>query len=179
MSRIGRMPITIPQGVEINTSNSVITVKGPKGTLSQNISKDIELENKDGSIILSRKSENKDIRAKHGLYRALINNMVTGVTAGFQKNLIINGVGFKAQMQGEKLVMNIGFSHPVEFVAPKGITLECASATEVVVKGIDKHLVGQVAADIRAKRIVEPYHSYGIRYKDEVVKTKEGKTAGK
>ena len=179
MSRIGRMPVAIPQGVEIKIENHVITVKGPKGTLSQKFGKDIEVKVENNEVILTRASEQNDIRAQHGLYRALINNMVTGVTKGFEKALVINGVGYKAQMQGKKLVLNIGYSHPIEIDPPEGITLECPSLTEVVVKGFDKTVVGQVAANIRAKRVVEPYHGYGIRYKDETVVIKEGKTAGK
>jgi len=179
MSRIGKMPIALPAGVELKNENNIITVKGPKGTLTQQISSDITVANENGTLTLTRGNDKKDVRAKHGLYRALINNMVVGVTNGFQKNLIINGVGYKSSVSGNKLVLNIGYSHPVEFFAPEGITIECVTPTEVVVKGIDKHLVGQVAADIRSKREVEPYHSYGIRYKTEVVKTKEGKAAGK
>lgn len=179
MSRIGRMPIAIPQGVEVKAENGLVSVKGPKGTLTQQVGKDISINIENNEIILTRASEQKDVRAQHGLYRALINNMVVGVTKGFEKALIVNGVGYKAQMQGKKLVLNIGYSHPVEIDPPEGITIECPSLTEVVVKGYDKTVVGQVAANIRAKREVEPYHSYGIRYKDEVVIVKEGKTAGK
>ena len=180
MSRIGRMPIVLPEGVEVKVENGLVTVKGPKGKLSQQIgNKDISVAVENNTIVLSRANDKKDARAQHGLYRALINNMVVGVTKGFEKALIVNGVGYKAQVQGKKLILNIGYSHPVEIEAPEGITIECPQLTEVVVKGIDKTLVGQVAANIRAKREVEPYHSYGIRYKDEVVITKEGKTAGK
>ncbi|MBR2029455.1 MAG: 50S ribosomal protein L6 [Clostridia bacterium] len=180
MSRIGRMPIVLPEGVEVKVENGLVTVKGPKGQLSQQIgNKDISVAVENNTVVLSRANDKKDARAQHGLYRALINNMVVGVTKGFEKALIVNGVGYKAQVQGKKLILNIGYSHPVEIEAPEGITIECPQLTEVVVKGIDKTLVGQVAANIRAKREVEPYHSYGIRYKDEVVITKEGKTAGK
>ena len=180
MSRIGRMPIVLPEGVEVKVENGLVTVKGPKGQLSQQIgNKDISVVVENNTIVLSRANDKKEARAQHGLYRALINNMVVGVTKGFEKALIVNGVGYKAQVQGKKLILNIGYSHPVEIEAPEGITIECPQLTEVVVKGIDKTLVGQVAANIRAKREVEPYHSYGIRYKDEVVITKEGKTAGK
>ena len=179
MSRIGRMPITVPAGVEFKNENNVVTVKGPKGTLTCAICSDITVENENGTLKLARSSEKKVVKAKHGLYRALINNMVVGVTDGFQKSLIVNGVGYKSAVQGNKLVLNIGYSHPVEFFAPEGITIECTTPTEIVIKGIDKHLVGQVAADIRSKREVEPYHAYGIRYKDEVVLRKEGKAAGK
>ena len=179
MSRIGRMPIALPEGVEVKVENGIVSVKGPKGQLSQQIGKEISVNIENNVIVLSRANDKKEVRAQHGLYRALINNMVIGVTKGFEKALIVNGVGYKAQVQGNKLILNIGYSHPIEIEAPEGITIECPQLTEVVVKGIDKTLVGQVAANIRAKREVEPYHSYGIRYKDEVVITKEGKTAGK
>ncbi len=179
MSRIGRMPIVLPEGVEVKVENGLVSVKGPKGQLSQQIGKEISVNIEGNTVVLTRANDKKDVRAQHGLYRALINNMVIGVTKGFEKALIVNGVGYKAQVQGKKLILNIGYSHPIEIEAPEGITIECPQLTEVVVKGIDKTLVGQVAANIRAKREVEPYHSYGIRYKDEVVITKEGKTAGK
>lgn len=179
MSRIGRMPIVLPEGVEVKVENGLVSVKGPKGQLSQQIGKEISVNIEGNTVVLTRANDKKEIRAQHGLYRALINNMVIGVTKGFEKALIVNGVGYKAQVQGKKLILNIGYSHPIEIEAPEGITIECPQLTEVVVKGIDKTLVGQVAANIRAKREVEPYHSYGIRYKDEVVITKEGKTAGK
>lgn len=179
MSRIGRMPIVLPEGVEVKVENGLVSVKGPKGQLSQQIGKEISVNIEGNTVVLTRANDKKEVRAQHGLYRALINNMVIGVTKGFEKALIVNGVGYKAQVQGKKLILNIGYSHPIEIEAPEGITIECPQLTEVVVKGIDKTLVGQVAANIRAKREVEPYHSYGIRYKDEVVITKEGKTAGK
>ena len=179
MSRIGRMPIVLPEGVEVKVENGLVSVKGPKGQLSQQIGKEISVNVENNTVVLTRANDKKEVRAQHGLYRALINNMVIGVTKGFEKALIVNGVGYKAQVQGKKLILNIGYSHPIEIEAPEGITIECPQLTEVVVKGINKTLVGQVAANIRAKREVEPYHSYGIRYKDEVVITKEGKTAGK
>ncbi len=177
MSRIGRMPITIPAGVDVKIDGNVITVKGPKGTLTRTIENNkIEL-NLEGNVLhVTRKGESGDIRAQHGLYRALINNMVNGVTKEFEKSLVINGVGYKANVDGKKLVLNIGYSHPVEVLPPEGITFSCPTATEIVVKGIDKELVGQTAANIRAKRVVEPYHAYGVRYKDETVTMKEGKT---
>lgn len=179
MSRIGRMPISVPAGVEISVQDNLVTVKGPKGTLSQQVGKDITVKVENNEITLTRANDQKEVRAQHGLYRALLHNMVEGVTKGFSKSLIINGVGYKAQMQGKKLVLNIGYSHPIEFDPPEGITIKCPSLNEVVVEGFDKTVVGQVAANIRAKRVVEPYHAYGIRYKDEVVVMKEGKTAGK
>ncbi len=179
MSRIGRMPISVPAGVEISVQDNLVTVKGPKGTLSQQVGKEITVKIENNEIVLTRANDQKEVRAQHGLYRALLHNMVEGVTKGFSKSLIINGVGYKAQMQGKKLVLNIGYSHPIEFDPPEGISIKCPSLNEVVVEGFDKTVVGQVAANIRAKRVVEPYHAYGIRYKDEVVVMKEGKTAGK
>ena len=179
MSRIGRAPITIPSGVEVKIDGSVVSVKGPKGQLSQDIGKSIKCEMNDGKLVFTRPDDMKENSAKHGLYRALVNNMVIGVTAGFKRELVINGVGYKAAVNGNKLVLNIGYSHPIEMEAPKGITFECPSITEIVVKGIDKNLVGQTAANIKAKREVEPYHGYGVRYIVDVVFLKEGKKDGK
>lgn len=179
MSRIGRAPIHIPAGVQVALKENILTVKGPKGELSRDIGKDITHKLENNTLTFSRSSDDKEMRAKHGLYRALVNNMVVGVTQGFSKALIINGIGYKAQVTGSKLVLNIGFSHPVEIVAPEGIKFECPTITEIIVSGIDKEKVGQVAADIKAKRVVEPYHSYGVRYKTDIVVIKEGKKAGK
>ena len=180
MSRIGREPITIPAGVTVEANNGVMTVKGPKGTLTQEYDAaviTVTVEN--GVAKLTRANDQGPVRAKHGLYRALLQNMVTGVTNGFEKRLIVNGVGWKVNMQGEKLVLNVGFSHPIEYTALDGVKLACASQTEIVVSGINKVDVGQVAASLRAIRKPEPYHGYGIRYSDEVIERKEGKTAGK
>lgn len=179
MSRIGRAPIAIPSGVDVKLEGTVVTVKGPKGTLSQDIGTDISCKVENGHIVFSRESDQKEIRSKHGLYRALVNNMVKGVTHGFTRSLIIFGIGYKAQVNGNKLVLNIGFSHPVEMTAPQGIAFACPSQTEITVSGIDKELVGQVAANIKAKRSIEPYHGYGVRYKEDPVILKEGKKAGK
>lgn len=179
MSRIGREPITIPAGVEAKLNGTVMTVKGPKGVLSRDIGKDINCQIDGKEIRFTRPNDDKEIRSKHGLYRALVNNMVKGVTEGFAKSLVINGVGYKCSATGSKLILNIGYSHPIEMVAPEGITFECPSATEIVVKGIDKELVGQTAANVKATREVEPYHGYGVRYKTDVVILKEGKKAGK
>ena len=179
MSRIGREPITIPAGVEVKLDGTIITVKGPKGTLTRDIGSDIKCDIQGNVIQFTRDSEQKEIRSKHGLYRALVNNMVKGVTEGFAKSLIINGVGYKCSTTGNKLTLNIGYSPPIEMEAPAGITFECPAATEIVVKGIDKELVGQTAANIKATREVEPYHGYGVRYKADVVVLKEGKKAGK
>ena len=179
MSRIGRAPITVPAGVTIDNTNNLITVKGPLGTLTQQVDSSIIVKIDGNVLTVERHSDDKDHRALHGLYRALINNMVTGVTKGFEKHLIVAGVGYKVTATDTKLTMNIGFSHPVEFTAPAGITFAMAAPLEIVVKGIDRQLVGQVAATIKAIKPVEPYHGYGIHYKDEVVVRKEGKTAGK
>jgi len=179
MSRIGRQPIAVPAGVTISFEGDVIVVKGPLGSLKQHIDKNIKVNVDKNIITLERNSEIADVKAKHGLYKALIANMVQGVTKGYQKSLIVNGVGYKAQKQGTKLMLNIGFSHVVEYEAPAGITVECPTITEVTVKGISKEDVGQAAANIRALKIPDPYHLYGIRYKDEIIQKKEGKTAGK
>lgn len=179
MSRIGRAPIEIPANVTFECKDNVVTVKGPMGTLSQPVDSKITVKSENGKILVERHSEAKEHRALHGLYRALIANMVKGVTTGFEKHLLVNGVGYRCSVQGNKLVMNIGFSHPVEYEAPEGIKLEMAGPLEIVVKGIDKQKVGQIAATIRDFKKVEPYHGYGIQYKDEVVIRKVGKAAGK
>ncbi len=179
MSRIGKEPVAIPAGVTVEVKEKEFIVKGPLGTLVQDYDPAITITVDNGVATLTRKSNLGPIRAKHGLYRALLFNMVTGVTKGFEKVLVVNGVGWKVAMQGNKLVMNVGYSHPVEMEAPAGITLACPSQTEISVKGMDKVAVGQIAANIRAIRVPEPYHAYGIRYKDEVIVRKEGKTAGK
>ena len=180
MSRIGREPVAIPAGVTVDVKDGVMTVKGPKGTLTQSFDASVITVNVEAGVVkLTRANDQGPVRAKHGLYRALLHNMVTGVTNGFEKRLIVNGVGWKVNMNGEKLVLNVGFSHPVEFTALPGVKLACASQTEIVVSGINKVDVGQVAASIRDIRKPEPYHGYGIRYNDEVIEHKEGKTAGK
>lgn len=178
MSRIGRNPITLPEGVKAVVEGNKITVTGPLGTLSQNFdSVNVNIEN--NVITLIRSSEENDVKAKHGLYRALIANMVTGVKEGFVKNLQIKGVGYKASKSGNKLMLNLGFSHPIEVVEPEGIKIECPTANDIKISGIDKQKVGQVALNIRDLRPVEPYHGYGVRYENEVVILKQGKAAGK
>lgn len=181
MSRIGRAPIEIPAGVNVEIDNGTVTVSGTLGKLEQAVDKLISIEKTveagKNYLVLTRANDEADARAKHGLYRALVQNMVTGVSKGYSKTLIIKGVGYKASVSGDKLTLNIGFSHPIEFVAPTGIKVEVVSPTEVKVSGFDKVQVGQVAANIRAFKPVEPYHLYGIRYSDEVVVKKEGKKA--
>lgn len=180
MSRIGRMPIEIPAGVKVEVKGSAVTVSGPKGTLTQEIaSNKIQVNVEGAQVHVTRADDKKESRALHGLYRQLVHNMVTGVVTPFSRTLIIQGVGYKAAVAGNKLTLNVGYSHPVEFTAPEGITITCPDITTVVVSGIDKELVGQTAATIRSKRPVEPYHSYGLHYSDEVLVKKEGKTAGK
>ena len=179
MSRIGKMPIALPAGVVVEFANGTVTVKGPKGTLSRPVVGNIGIETEGTNLVVKALDNANDTNAKHGLYRALLQGMVTGVTEGFVRVLEIKGVGWKAAVQGNKLVLNVGFSHPVEVVAPEGITFACPTLTEVTVSGINKEVVGQVAANIRAIRLPEPYHGYGIRYKGEVIERKEGKTSGK
>lgn len=177
MSRIGKLPISIPGGVTITVGDdNTVFVKGPKGELSEKISPKMELSVEDGVLTVKRPNDLKENRALHGLSRTLINNMVVGVTTGYSKTLEIVGVGYRAQKQGNKLVLNLGYSHPVEFVEPNGITFDVPTPNKVVVSGINKQQVGQMAADIRIKRAPEPYKGKGIRYEGEYVRRKEGKT---
>ena len=176
MSRIGRKPVVVPAGVEVIVNGNVVTVKGPKGQLEQEISKNLTVEVKEGEVVVTRPSDNREDRSQHGLARTLINNMIIGVTQGFEKKMQLIGVGYKAEKKGKTLVMNLGYSHPVEMVDPEGITTEVPSATEVIVKGADKALVGNYAANIRAWRKPEPYKGKGIKYVDEVIRRKEGMT---
>ena len=178
MSRIGNALITIPAGVTIDTANNTLTVKGPKGTLTQVYDPIITPVIEGNVIKFTRANDLGPTKAKHGLYRALCANMVKGVTEGFKKSLIVNGVGWKVAKQGKKIVMNVGFSHPVDVEEIDGIVLDCPSVTEITVSGIDKEKVGQFAAMIRGVREPEPYHGYGIRYSDEVIERKVGKAAG-
>jgi len=174
------MQIPVPAGVTVAVDGQTVTVKGPKGSLSQAIaSRSITVEQSNGFVSVNRANDSKEAKSMHGLYRMLVANMVAGVVTPFVKTIVIKGVGYKASVANNKLVMNIGFSHPVEFVAPEGITLACPDLNTVTVTGISKELVGQVAATIRGKKPVEPYHNYGLRYSTEVVVKKEGKTSGK
>ncbi len=179
MSRVGRKPISLPKDVEFKMEGNVVTIKGARGSLTQEIPVDITIEQEDGQLILSRPSDNKQHRAFHGLSRALVANMVEGVTNGFEKKLELVGVGYRAQMQGSKLVINIGFSHPVEIDAPAGIEFEVPAATKITVRGIDKQLVGNTAAHIRAIRKPEPYKGKGIKYENETIRRKAGKSGAK
>ncbi|WP_219834322.1 50S ribosomal protein L6 [Paenibacillus sp. R14(2021)] len=178
MSRIGRKPIQVPAGVNIDLDNSFITVKGPKGTLSRGIHKDMKVVVADSVITIERPSDNKLHRSLHGTTRSVIANMVSGVTEGFAKNLELVGVGYRANKTGEKIVLNVGYSHPVEITPESGIEFEVPSNTKIIVKGIDKELVGATAAKIRSVREPEPYKGKGIKYEGERILRKEGK-AGK
>ena len=177
MSRIGKLPVTVPAGVEINVSDAnLVTVKGPKGTLSEQISQKIKVDVADGQVKLSPVDDSRESNAQHGLARSLVNNMVKGVSEGYEIKLTMIGVGYKAEKKGDTLVMQLGYSHPVEMKDPEGITTEVTSPTDIVVKGASKELVGNYAANIRKWRKPEPYKGKGIRYVDEHVRRKEGKT---
>ena len=180
MSRIGIKPVDIPANVEISIDkNNYAVVKGPKGKVEQQLPKAIKVEVEGSVINVSRPNDEKENRSLHGLTRTLVNNMVVGVTHGFEKSLEIVGVGYRAQLKGKKLVLHVGYSHPVEIESIEGITFETPSATKIVVKGIDKELVGYVAANIRSWRKPEPYKGKGIKYEDEIIRRKEGKTGKK
>ncbi|MBQ7797628.1 MAG: 50S ribosomal protein L6 [Clostridia bacterium] len=179
MSRIGKLPITIPAGVTVSVdAENVVTVSSNKGTLTQKVSKLIKVNVENNQVTVEKLAETNEANAMHGLYRTLINNMIIGVTQGFKKSLTVNGVGFKVAKQGNKLVMNLGLSHPVEVVEEDGVKLS-NNNNEIIVEGISKERVGAVDSKIRAIRPVEPYHGYGIRYTDEKVSLKEGKSSGK
>ena len=176
MSRIGNKPVVIPTGVTIDLKDNTVTVKGPKGELSYTFNQNITLVQNEGEVVFTRPDDSKENKTIHGTTRAVFNNMVVGVTEGFQKELELIGVGYRAQLQGKKLVLNVGYSHPVEFTPEEGIEIEVPSNTKVIVKGYDKQKVGELAANIRGVRPPEPYKGKGIRYVDEFVRRKEGKT---
>jgi len=179
MSRIGKLPIAIPAGVDIKLEGATISVKGPKGALTRSLHKDMAIRIEDGQVVVSRPSDQKEHRALHGLTRVLVHNMVEGVTKGYQKSLDLVGVGYRAAKQGNKLVLTVGYSHPVEFETEKDMEIEVPSPNRIIVKGIDKEKVGMLAANIRAVREPEPYKGKGIKYTDEVIRRKAGKTGAK
>ncbi|MCI8565658.1 MAG: 50S ribosomal protein L6 [Lachnospiraceae bacterium] len=180
MSRIGRMPIAIPAGVTVEIAeNNQVTVKGPKGTLTRVLPKEMEIKKEGEEVLVSRPNDLKRMKSLHGLTRTLIHNMVVGVTEGYQKVLEINGVGYRAAKQGKTLTLSLGYSHPVEMTDPEGIETTVENQTKIIVKGIDKEKVGQFAAEIRSKRGPEPYKGKGIKYADEVIRRKVGKTGKK
>ena len=176
MSRIGNKPITVPEGVEVTLNENVITVKGPKGTLVKELHKNINVALEGNVINVTRPNDEPFNRSLHGLTRTLINNMIVGVKDEYKRELQINGVGYRAQKQGNKLVLNLGYSHPVEMEEPEGITFDVPNANQIIVRGIDKEVVGQTAAVIRTKRPPEVYRGKGIKYAEEVIRRKEGKT---
>ena len=177
MSRIGKRPITVPDGVEVTIAPELVTVKGPKGELSERVNRDMEITREEGEVVVKRPSDRGDHRAMHGLTRTLIANMVQGVTEGYEKRLEIQGVGYRAALKGKDLELAVGYSHPVEIPAPEGIEFEVPQPTNVIVRGISKQAVGQVAAVIRKQRPPEPYKGKGIRYEGEYVARKVGKRA--
>ena len=180
MSRIGKMPITVPAGVEINVAEgNVVTVKGPKGTLTRAFHPNMSINVEGAVATVTRPNDEKANKSLHGLSRTLLNNMVVGVTTGFKKELDVNGVGYRVQKDGKKLVMNLGYSHPVVVEETEDVQLEAPAANKIVVSGIDNQKVGQMAAEIRGKRPPEPYKGKGIKYSTEVIRRKEGKTGGK
>ena len=180
MSRIGKMPITVPAGVEVTVAEgNVVTVKGPKGTLTQTFHPEMVIKQEGNVLTVARPNDERDFRSLHGLVRTLLNNMVVGVDKGFEKSLEIKGVGYRAQKDGKKLVMNLGFSHQVVMEEIDGIEIDVPAPDKIVIKGIDKQAVGQFAANVRSKRPPEPYKGKGVRYANEVVRLKEGKTGGK
>jgi large subunit ribosomal protein L6 len=179
MSRIGRKPVPIPSGVTVTIEGSTVKVKGPKGELTRQFRPEMAIAQEDGRLVVARPSDSKEHRALHGLTRALLANMILGVTQGYRKSLEIIGVGYRAEKKGEKLVLSVGYSHTVEYPQPKGITISTTGPTVVVVEGIDKEKVGQVAAEIRDVRRPEPYKGKGIRYQGEQVRRKAGKTGSK
>ena len=179
MSRIGNSPITIPEGVEVNVQGSHITVKGPKGTLERDVNANLTVSVEEGKVVIKRPNDETAMKSLHGLTRTLINNMVIGVKEEFKKELEINGVGYRVQKQGNDLNLTLGYSHPVIYKAPAGISFDVPNPNSIIVKGIDKELVGQIAAEIRTKRPPEVYRGKGIKYIDEVIRRKEGKTGKK
>ena len=179
MSRIGKKPIVIPKGVTVALDGNTVKVKGPKGELQRTIHSNIKVEMKDSEIVVSRSNDLKTNRALHGLSRALIQNMILGVSEEFKKTLDIVGVGYRVELKGSNLLLNMGYSHPIFFIPPAGIKIETPTATQIVISGIDKQLVGQVAAKIRSIRKPEPYKGKGIKYSNEQILRKAGKTAGK
>ena len=177
MSRIGRMPITVPAGVTVTVSETnYVTVKGPKGTLEQQLSGRMNIVQNGNEIVVTRPTDEKEDRSVHGLTRTLLNNMVVGVTTGYSKKLEVVGVGYKVAMQGTKLVLNLGYSHPIHIEQPADIKIETPDANTIIVSGADKQAVGQLAAVIRSKRPPEPYHGKGVKYSDEYIRRKAGKT---
>jgi large subunit ribosomal protein L6 len=176
MSRIGKMPVALPAGVKVTVKDGILSVEGPKGKLTQEVRKEVSFDVQKEQIVVTRKDESKASRSFHGLYRQLLSNMIVGVTKGYTKNLIVNGVGYRAEVKGNLLVLNLGYSNIIEFVIPEGITITVEGQNKIAVSAIDKQLVGQTAAEIRSLRKPEPYKGKGVRYEDEVIRRKVGKS---
>lgn len=176
MSRIGKMPVALPAGVKVSVNDGILSVEGPKGKLTQQVREEVAFDIQKEEIIVTRKDESKASRSYHGLYRQLLNNMIEGVTKGFSKTLIVNGVGYRAEVKGNLLVLNLGYSNIIEFVIPEGITITVEGQNKVTVSAIDKQLVGQTAAEIRSLRKPEPYKGKGVKYENEVIRRKVGKS---
>lgn len=179
MSRIGKLPVAIAQGITVTVNNGVVTVKGPKGTLSQEVRPQISVEVKDNEVVLTRCNDDKEVRGYHGLYRQLIHNMIVGVSQGYTKTLVINGVGFKAEMGKGFVTLSLGYSTMIDYIIPSDVSITVESPTKLVITGIDKARVGQVAAEIRSLRGPEPYKGKGIKYETENIRRKVGKSGGK
>jgi len=176
MSRIGKMPVALPAGVKVTINDGLLSVEGPKGKLTQEVREEVAFDIQKEEIIVTRKDESKASRSYHGLYRQLLSNMVEGVTKGFSKTLIVNGVGYRAEVKGNLLILNLGYSNIIEFVIPEGITISVEGQNKVTVSAIDKQLVGQTAAEIRSLRVPEPYKGKGVKYENEVIRRKVGKS---
>ncbi len=176
MSRIGKMPVALPAGVKVTVKDGILSVEGPKGKLTQEVRKEVSFDVQKEQIVVTRKDESKASRSFHGLYRQLLSNMIVGVTKGYTKNLIVNGVGYRAEVKGNLLILNLGYSNIIEFVIPEGITITVEGQNKIAVSAIDKQLVGQTAAEIRSLRKPEPYKGKGVRYEDEVIRRKVGKS---
>ncbi|WP_422478739.1 50S ribosomal protein L6 [Pleomorphochaeta sp. DL1XJH-081] len=179
MSRIGKLPIALPKGVTVKAVDGVISVEGPKGKLVQNYRPEVEIEVSGDQVVVTRKDDSKGSRGFHGLYRQLISNMVVGVSSGYTRKLIISGVGYRAEVKGNLLALNLGYSTQIEFMIPSDVQIACENPTTVVVTGIDKQRVGQVSSEIRSLRTPEPYKGKGVKYEDEVIRRKVGKSGGK
>lgn len=179
MSRIGKLPVSIPESVKVDVGKETFTVEGPKGSLTERYEAQVSIAVADGIGTVTRRNESKRARSMHGLYRQLLQNMVTGVSTGFSRALVINGVGYRAELQGKNLMLNLGFSNPIEYVVPEGITVELDGVTRLIVRGIDKALVGKVASEIRSLRPPEPYKGKGVKYEEETIRRKVGKSGVK
>ncbi len=179
MSRIGKLPVAIPQGVTVTVADGVVTVKGPKGTLSQSVRPEVKVEVKENEVVLTRVNDEKEVRGYHGLYRQLVHNMIVGVSQGYSKSLVINGVGFKAEAGKDLVTLSLGYSTQIDFMIPKDVSITVENPTKLVVSGISKERVGQVAAEIRSLRGPEPYKGKGIKYETENIRRKVGKSGGK